>query len=108
MTPHQARSTKLGVAAKTEGPRPEPGDPPIGAPFLERLLDQAFDTAVVLDANLHILYANAAARRVWGYDPESLTGESGLDFIHPDDLEKVAEAVNDVLARPGHHVNLHA
>ena len=108
MTPHQARSTKLAAAKTTDIPRH--GDRPtrIGTPFLERLLEQAFDAAVVLDADLHIVYANDAARRVWGYDPESLSGDSGWDFIHPDDHDKVARAVGDLLAQPGHHITIHA
>ncbi|WP_152040528.1 PAS domain-containing sensor histidine kinase [Salinigranum salinum] len=57
--------------------------------FEETLLDHTIDIIVVLDETGEFQYANAAVRRVLGYDPEELIGRNALDLIHPDDRSEV-------------------
>ncbi|HEY7472141.1 MAG TPA: PAS domain S-box protein [Gemmatimonadota bacterium] len=64
-----------------------------------------------------IVYASPAALRILGHDPEEVVGLEGRQFLHPDDLERVAEAHRGLLHgvdppavlcrllhRDGHHV----
>ena len=45
------------------------------------------DPAVVIDATGHVLWGNAAAERFFGRSLASSLGMSGLDLVHPDDLD---------------------
>ncbi len=51
------------------------------------LIEHAFDVVLLLDRDCGILYASPSVERVLGYPPRELVGRSGLDFIHPDQLE---------------------
>jgi diguanylate cyclase (GGDEF)-like protein/PAS domain S-box-containing protein len=42
-------------------------------------------------------YASAASRDLLGYEPEELIGHSSYEFIHPDDLEEVRRAHDELL-----------
>lgn len=48
------------------------------------LIDNALDLMVVLDADGHILRANAAARPLLGYEPQELAGRHYNDIVHPE------------------------
>jgi len=41
------------------------------------------------DARGHILFSSDSCRRL-GYEPEDLTGQPGIAFVHPDDWAKFA------------------
>lgn len=45
-----------------------------------------------------IEYVSPAAEDIFGYEPAQMTGENPLDFIHPDDIEEVAAAFNQLVA----------
>ncbi|HEX5304588.1 MAG TPA: PAS domain S-box protein, partial [Dyella sp.] len=49
------------------------------------VMDSAPDVIIVLDRDGRFLRVSAAAKRLWGYAPESLLGNSMNDLIHPDD-----------------------
>jgi PAS domain S-box-containing protein len=49
------------------------------------LLDYAQDLFLVLAPDGTIRYANAAAERILGYDPDDLVGVDAFEVIHPDD-----------------------
>ncbi len=52
------------------------------------LLDHARDKISLLDENGHYRYANAAAERILGWDPEELVGENVFEYVHPEDREE--------------------
>ncbi|MFC7098910.1 PAS domain-containing sensor histidine kinase [Halobaculum marinum] len=58
----------------------------------ELLLDNTCDKVAVVDADGTFEYVNAAARRILGYDPDDLVGESVFDYIHPDDADRIEES----------------
>lgn len=49
------------------------------------VMDSAPDVIIALDREGRFLRVSAAARRLWGYAPEELVGESMSSLIHPDD-----------------------
>jgi len=57
------------------------------------VMDSAPDAIIALDRRGRFLRVNAAARRLWGYAPESLVGESMARLIHPDDVAATFEAL---------------
>jgi diguanylate cyclase (GGDEF)-like protein/PAS domain S-box-containing protein len=56
------------------------------------LVQNASDIAILFDKDATVLYASPSMKRVLGYEPEQLLGNSRWDFVHPDDLEFVSAA----------------
>jgi diguanylate cyclase (GGDEF)-like protein/PAS domain S-box-containing protein len=58
-----------------------------------RLLDELPDAVVVIDSACVVQWANAAAERLFGRSRADAVGISGLDLVHPDDLELVLRSL---------------
>jgi PAS domain S-box-containing protein len=69
-----------------------------------KLVEHSSDVVSIVDANGVFQYVSPASRHVFGYDPEELVGEVGFQYLHPEDVEYVAEtlarAIADPTARP--------
>ena len=65
--------------------RPEPFDPP--AAELVEVLRALPDAVLVVDDQARLTWANQAAADLFGHSVGEGIGRSGLDFIHPDDLQ---------------------
>jgi PAS domain S-box-containing protein len=56
--------------------------------------------AVVVHQDGKVVYANAAAARLYGADDvEHLLGRTVVEFVHPDDREIVAQRISEMLAK---------
>lgn len=54
------------------------------------LVQHASDIITVLDADGGIRYESPAVEKVLGYRPEDLVGTNALEYLHPEDRERVA------------------
>jgi diguanylate cyclase (GGDEF)-like protein/PAS domain S-box-containing protein len=63
------------------------------------LVDQAADVIVVVDEEEHITYLSPAFEELLGYSEEKATALVASDLAHPDDLERLASAL-DATAAP--------
>jgi PAS domain S-box-containing protein len=70
------------------------------ADWYRTLVDESNDVATVIDPDGTITYVSPAVTRVLGYDPEEVVGATGYEFVHPDDRERNADAVEAVLETP--------
>jgi nitrogen fixation negative regulator NifL len=70
------------------------------------LLDNALDLIVVLDADATVRYASPSIERILGYRPHELIGTSTLDRLHPDDTQRVMDALVQGRATPGLTVSI--
>jgi PAS domain S-box-containing protein len=70
---------------------------------LEAMLEHTHDLVTVIDAEATILVSNAAAGRLTGFSGGSVNGTPAFSLVHPDDVDRVAEAFIGVAARPGVH-----
>jgi PAS domain S-box-containing protein len=66
-----------------------------------RLIENAYDMVLVLDAGGTITYASPSAQRVLGSAPEELTGRSGFSLLHPDDVDTAVARTTETAATPG-------
>ena len=66
---------------------------PTHVPNLAGLLP---DPVVVVGPDACITWSNAAAERIFGIELTDVVGTSGLDLVHPDDLEFVILAMSTV------------
>jgi diguanylate cyclase (GGDEF)-like protein/PAS domain S-box-containing protein len=82
------------------GARSQPG----GSAWLQALVDASTDSITVLDAAGRPVYWSPAAAATYGYAEDEEVGPS-FDFVHPDDLERVAAAFLDVMATPDEPVS---
>ncbi len=57
------------------------------------------DAVFLVDSLLQVLWANRAGERLFGIDLADSGGLSGLDFVHPDDLESAALALTSVRSK---------
>jgi PAS domain S-box-containing protein len=51
------------------------------------------------DEHATYLYASPISQSMFGYTPEELVGTSGMDYIHPDDKDKVQAYLNSSIQR---------
>ncbi|MFC6942428.1 PAS domain S-box protein [Salinirubellus sp. GCM10025818] len=74
-----------------------------GADWYRTLVEEVNDLATVVDTDGTITYVSPAVTRILGYEPDELNGHEGYEFVHPDDQERNAEAVETVLSNPSEH-----
>jgi PAS domain S-box-containing protein len=65
------------------------------------LFDAAADCLALIDDQAVLRYTTAAVQRLFGYTVDELLGRNVLEFVHPDDLPAVADAMVTTLATPG-------
>ncbi|WP_372965390.1 diguanylate cyclase domain-containing protein [Marinobacter sp.] len=64
---------------------------------LESFVDLLLDALCVVDREGIIRYVSSASERVFGYRPKEMVGRPILDFVHPDDQQKTADTVVEIL-----------
>ena len=75
-----------------------------GDMYFRALIENASDAIVILDQNGAIRYTSPSVEQVAGYLPEELSGQSMLEYLHPDDLSGVTEAFAHLLQNPSQPV----
>jgi len=68
----------------------------VGDRRLARLLSSFPEIVVVLDGQGNVLWANQLAEQLFDRSLESAVGMSGIDLVHPDDLEIVLRSLETV------------
>jgi PAS domain S-box-containing protein len=76
--------------------------PPGGrsADWYRTLVEEVDDIATVVDTDGTITYVSPAVTRILGYDADELVGRKGYEFVHPDDRDRNADAMETVLSDP--------
>jgi PAS domain S-box-containing protein len=64
------------------------------------LIEHAYDVVVLLNGDGGVVYASPSVERVFGYAPWELVGSSGLNLIHPDEIER---ATRQLVEARDHH-----
>jgi len=70
------------------------------ADWYQTLVEEVNDLATVVDSDGTITYVSPAVTRILGYDPDELIGHEGYEFVHPDDQERNADAMESILSNP--------
>ena len=60
------------------------------------LIQNSLDMIFILDGKGIMVYESPSVESILGYQPGYLIGKSHFEFIHPDDLERVANDLNEV------------
>lgn len=67
------------------------------------LVQHAYELTIIRDLDGTIRYMSPAAERIFGYTVEELSGRNRLELIHPEDAERIADAVERIQRTPGVH-----
>ena len=72
------------------------------------LIENSSDVITIVDPAGSVLYDSPSSARLLGWKPQERVGSSGLDDVHPDDLERAVEVLGLVAADRGatHQVEL--
>ncbi|HEY5919352.1 MAG TPA: PAS domain S-box protein [Chryseolinea sp.] len=70
------------------------------------LIENAHDGIVLYDFNGNIKFASSSVKKLGGYRDSELIGRSGLEFIHPEDLENARKLFIELLDKPGESVTV--
>lgn len=68
---------------------------------LEAVGHHSSDIIIVLNEEGNLLYGNPVAQETFGITPEEGVGTNSLQYIHPDDVERVATRFSQLLETPG-------
>lgn len=66
------------------------------------LLERSTDAAIVLRSDAMIVYASPAVEQLFGWE-DSVEGTSIVPLLHPDERERLAEFMEQVVTHPGAH-----
>ncbi len=58
--------------------------------YFRSLFENARDIIMVLDETGKMVYASPSFERVFGFRPDEVEGTMAFDYVHPDDLERMA------------------
>jgi diguanylate cyclase (GGDEF)-like protein/PAS domain S-box-containing protein len=72
---------------------------------LEKAGEHSSDLMIVIDGDGTVIYANPVALQTFGKTLEEGIGLNALDYLHPDDLERVSLRFIDLLSNPGASVS---
>lgn len=68
---------------------------------MEALLEHSTDRISIVDDEGRYTFVSPATERLFGYDPENLEGDVGLEYVHPDDRDRVDAAFQRTVENPG-------
>ncbi|MTK64424.1 MAG: PAS domain S-box protein, partial [Methanobacterium sp.] len=66
---------------------------------LKAIINNSSDLIRILDKNRKIVFDSPSSTRILGYPEGSLVGSDPLDFIHPEDREKVRADIEEVFEK---------
>ncbi|MEQ8924210.1 MAG: PAS domain-containing sensor histidine kinase [Fulvivirga sp.] len=79
---------------------PEEGNSASTDKKISALLTKAHEGIVLYDNQGRIIYASPSSKNVSGFEVAEILGKSGLDFVHPDEMELSARNFASVLNVP--------
>ena len=74
--------------------------------YFRALTENSLDILTILNAEGLFVYNSPSIKRVLGYEPHTLAGQSAFALVHPDDLTRVVEAFQKALKNPRQPVTL--
>jgi PAS domain S-box-containing protein len=68
------------------------------------LIENSIDGTALYSLQADVLYQSPAITRILGYEPEEVYGVNVASYVHPDDVERLGRAYNEILEFPSHVV----
>jgi len=64
--------------------------------FFKTLVENTLDVITIIDGSGQILYESRSVQRILGYSPSELIGKNIFDYIHPEDIQSVADSLGNM------------
>jgi PAS domain S-box-containing protein len=74
--------------------------------YFRALTENALDILTLLDREGRFIHNSPSVKRVLGYEPEELAGQSAFALIHPEDLARVLQGFDHGMRNPDRTVTL--
>jgi len=74
--------------------------------FFHALIANSQDAILVVNKDMSLLYESPSASHMFGFEGESLVGRDPLAIVHPDDLSRVANMLQQLAQGPGEIMRL--
>ncbi|UCF40061.1 MAG: PAS domain S-box protein [Gemmatimonadota bacterium] len=71
-----------------------------------RMVENSWDVFAMVSSEGAFEFISPSVKRVLGYDPADYVGRPIFEFVHPDDVLKLGEALRDILSEPGRSVSV--
>jgi PAS domain S-box-containing protein len=71
-----------------------------GSKAIEEVLSNSVDVVFIADINGIISFCSQNVKKEMGFEPGEMTGKSGFDFVHPDDLADALKAFENEALYP--------
>ncbi len=82
---------------------PDTGAEVDGRVRLRAMRDAGSDLLLLVDVNGRPTYVNAAVHKTMGYDPDELLAVNPLEYMHPADIDRMAERLTNVRTDEAEH-----
>jgi PAS domain S-box-containing protein len=69
--------------------------------YFRSLIENASDVVTLLNAEGNITYTSPSSYTVLGYQPEQLVGHQVMEFVHPDEGDRIQTIFQQILQTPG-------
>jgi len=70
--------------------------------YFRYITENTYDIITVADAQGIMRYVSPSIKYISGYDPDELIGKLAFDYMHPDDIERIAQAYAEGVTKPGY------
>lgn len=70
------------------------------------LIEKSSDAVALIQPDGQISYVTPGVTKVLGYSVSEYVGRNGVEFTHPDDIERVTGQLTDLLERPGESITI--
>ncbi|WP_017732082.1 PAS domain-containing sensor histidine kinase [Nafulsella turpanensis] len=61
------------------------------------LIEHGSDMLALFDEELNFIFSGPSTARELGYEPEQLVGTNGLQYVHPEDVQKIESSLHQLL-----------
>lgn len=65
------------------------------------LIENTNEVFTIINEKGEMVYFSPSIRKVMGFEVDELTNKNAFDFVHPEDVHILAEAIRDVIEKPG-------
>ena len=64
----------------------------------QQAMDNSLDVICTIDQDGKFIRVSKACEKVWGYQPEELSGKRYIELVHPDDRQKTNQAATEIMS----------
>lgn len=96
-----AKQQRMAEGSAAQAGKADSAQPTVDAAQLQAMVDDASMVVYLLGADGAFLYVSASVRDIFGHDPQALVGKGSLEFVHPEERDKIAQRLEARITESG-------